>query len=171
MDIKESMDIKDLRPADGEEIPVNEKKPSQRTASRRAAVQALYQWQMTNNTPMEILQYFSVEGLLEDADFAFFKELVVEVIENFEQLDGYYSKLIDRDIKMIDPVERAILRVACYELKNKIETPYRVVINEAVELAKRFGAEESHKYINGVLDRAAKRLRSLEQLEDTKKKK
>ena len=159
-----------FKPSDGVEIPFKEKKPSQRTASRRAAVQAIYQWQMTNNSPVDILQYFSVEGLLEGADFALFKELVLEVIEQHEVLDTTYSKFLDRDVKMIDPVEKAILRLACFELKHKVEVPYRVVINEAVELAKRFGAEKSHMYINGVLDRVAKRLRSVEQLEDTKKK-
>jgi N utilization substance protein B len=165
------MEIKDLRPADGVEIPVDEPKVSARTGARRAALQALYTWQMMGNSPVEILQYFAQEDLLEGADFPLFKQLVLEVSEQAEELDQHFLAFIDRDIKRIDPVEKAVLRIACYELKHSLEIPYRVVINEAVELAKRFGAEESHKYINGVLDRVAKRLRSVEQLEDSKTKK
>lgn len=151
-----------IQPGQGVEIEEKEGPVSPRSQARRVALQALYQWQMTNLAVLEILKQFSEDGYLEKMDFDLFKELLYSVSEQSEQLDAMYSDFIDRDLKRLDPVERAILRIGSYELRSKIEIPYRVVINEAVELAKRFGAEESHKFVNGVLDKVAKQARSVE---------
>ncbi|QCU90403.1 transcription antitermination factor NusB [Thiomicrorhabdus sediminis] len=154
--------INDIQPGQGEEVIEPEKKVSARSQSRRVALQGLYQWQMTNEEIPQIIKQFNEDGLLEGLEFDWFKELISEVSANAEQLDTLYADYLDRAVTRIDPVERAILRIGSYELQTKIEIPYRVVINESVELAKRFGAEESHKYINGVLDKVAKQLRKLE---------
>lgn len=151
-----------IQPGQGVEIEEKEKPVSPRSQARRAALQAIYQWQMTNAAVLNIMQQFSEDGYLEKLDFDLFKELLATVTQESEQLDAIYADHIDRDIKRLDPVERAILRIGTYELRSKVEIPYRVVINEAVELAKRFGAEESHKFVNGVLDKVAKQVRQLE---------
>ena len=156
------MTIDDIQPGRGEEIEETESKVSPRTQSRRTALQGLYQWQMTHEAVFEIIKQFQEDDLLENLDFDFFKELLSEVASKAESLDALYAGFLDRAVTRIDPVERAILRMGCYELQDKIEIPYRVIINECVELAKRFGAEESHKYINGVLDKVAKQLRKAE---------
>jgi len=154
--------IDDIQPGQGEEIVEQETKVSLRTQSRRVALQALYQWQMTNEDVSQIIKQFNEEGLLEGLELAFFEELLSEVSAHAESLDELFSGYLDRSVARIDPVERAIMRMGAYELQSKIEIPYKVVINESVELAKRFGAEESHKYVNGILDKAAKQLREAE---------
>ena len=154
--------IKDIQPGQGEEIVEKETQVSPRTQSRRVALQALYQWQMTNESIPEIIKQFNEDGLLEGLEFDWFKELLSEVSNTSEALDALYADYLDRSVARIDPVERAIMRMGVYELQSKIEIPYKVVINESVELAKRFGAEESHKYVNGILDKAAKHLRIAE---------
>ncbi|WP_228766990.1 transcription antitermination factor NusB [Thiomicrorhabdus heinhorstiae] len=148
-----------IRPGSGEEIIEKEKRVSPRSQSRRVALQALYQWQMTFEEPAVIIRQFQEDQRLNNLDLELFKELFGEVVSQAESLDEIYGSYLDRAVSMIDPVERAIMRLGVYELKNKPEIPYRVIINEAVELAKRFGAEESHKYVNGILDKAAKALR------------
>lgn len=154
--------IKDIQPGQGEEVVEHEGQITPRTQSRRVALQALYQWQMTNEEIPEIIKQFNEDGLLEGLEFDFFKEIILYVSQNAETLDALYSENLDRSVARIDPVERAIMRMGVYELQSKIEIPYKVVINESVELAKRFGAEESHKYVNGILDKAAKQLREAE---------
>ena len=154
--------INDIQPGQGEEVVEPEAKVAPRSQSRRVAVQALYQWQMNHDEVSQIIKQFNEDGLLEDLEFDWFKELLTEVSQQAESLDALYAEFLDRSVARIDPVERAILRIGAYELQSKVEIPYRVVINESVELAKRFGAEESHKYINGVLDKVAKQLRKLE---------
>ncbi len=154
--------IDDIQPGQGEEVIEDEGKVTPRTQSRRVALQALYQWQMTNEEVPEIIKQFQEEGLLEGLEFDLFKELLTEVSASAEALDEIYGPYLDRSVARIDPVERAIMRMGAYELQSKIEIPYKVIINESVELAKRFGAEESHKYVNGILDKAAKQLRSAE---------
>ena len=91
-----------------------------------------------------------------------FKTLISEISVKAEDLDALYETYLDRSVARIDPVEKAIMRMGVYELQNSIAIPYKVVINECVELAKRFGADESHKYVNGILDKAAKQLRATE---------
>jgi len=154
--------LKDIQPGQGEEVVEKEGQVSPRSQSRRVALQALYQWQMTNEEIPVIIKQFNEDALLADLELDLFKELITEVSKKAEDLDALYSDYLDRSVSRIDPVERAIMRMGVYELQSKIEIPYKVVINESVELAKRFGAEESHKYVNGILDKAAKELRAAE---------
>lgn len=125
-------------------------------------MQALYQWQMTAQTASEITHQFSENEDYHKADPEYFYELVTEVIESVEQLDELIQPHLKRSIESIDPVERALLRLAANELLNHIEVPYRVVINEAVALSKKYGAQEAYKLVNGVLDKLAPVHRPLE---------
>lgn len=134
----------------------------QRSKARGLAVQAIYQWQMAGQPVNDIVAQFLTEHAGRKVDTDYFRDLVVGVIANRERIDQGLGDDLDRDIERVDPVERAVLRMAGYEFLEHPEIPYRVVINEAVELAKVFGAEKGHRYVNGVLDKAARRLRSLE---------
>ena len=134
-------------------------RPGIRTRTRRAALQALYQWQMTGHSAEELRAQFTENPPPGGFDPAFFEALVGGVIIDFEVLDTELAAFTDRPVTEIDPVERAILRMGVHELRSMAEIPWRTVINEAVELARTFGAEQSHKYVNGVLDRVARRLR------------
>lgn len=129
--------------------------PRERTRARRAAVQALYQWQLTGQAPAEIGAQFSATPQLRKCDTQYFHELLSQVPLCVDDLDEHLAAVIDRPIGQLDPVERAILRIGVFELIHQADVPAKVIINEAVELAKLFGAEESHKYVNGVLDRLA----------------
>ena len=134
----------------------------QRSRSRSLAVQALYQWQMAGQDVASIISHFLVEQDGKRFDGDYFNELVRGVPARLNELDSALAPCVDRPLEAVDPVERAILRVGTYELLEHPEIPYRVVINEAVELAKTFGAEQGHRYVNGVLDKAARALRPLE---------
>lgn len=136
-------------------------KPSRHLA-RQAAVQALYQWQLTSQPPQDIEQHFINDHQFKDVDLEYFHQLVREVPLHLHELDDHLVPCIDRGIDEVDPVERAILRIGAYELEFRLEVPYKVVINEAVELAKTFGAEHGHKYVNAVLDKVAAKLRAAE---------
>ncbi len=138
------------------------KKGSSRSGAREVAMQALYQWLQAETEAGELVQQFKRAGLLKDIDAKYFRTLVLGVIEGADGLAFEISEILDRDITHLDPVERAVLLLAVLELRDRVEVPYRVVINEAVELTKRFGGQDGHRYINGVLDKAAKRLRSTE---------
>ena len=134
-----------------------------RIKARRSAVQALYQWHMTKNPMQEIITEFENEqARLKKADIDYFRELLTGTAKSSEELDEHLSPLLDRKLDELDPVERAILHIGLYELLTYQELPWRVVINESVELAKMFGAEQSHKFINGVLDKAAHKIRASE---------
>jgi transcription antitermination protein NusB len=133
-----------------------------RHKARRSAVQALYQWQLTRQPPAEIERDFLADPSLKDADLDYFHHLVREIPAHVPELDEQLAPHIDRGIAEIDPVERAILRLGAFELGFHPEIPYRVVLNEAIELAKTFGAEQGHKYVNAVLDRVALVLRAQE---------
>jgi N utilization substance protein B len=134
----------------------------QRSRSRSLAIQALYQWQMAGQDVSAIVDHFLVEEDAKTFDSDYFGELVRGVPARLDALDEALGAYIDRKLEAVDPVERAILRLGAYELIEHPEIPYRVVINEAVELAKTFGAEKGHRYVNGVLDKAARALRPLE---------
>jgi N utilization substance protein B len=134
----------------------------QRSRSRSLAVQALYQWQMAGQDIADIIDHFLLEQDPKTFDTTYFAELVRGVPARVDALDQALAAFVDRRIEQVDPVERAILRLGAYELTEHPEIPYRVVINEAVELAKTFGAEKGHRYVNGVLDRAARDLRPIE---------
>lgn len=139
---------------------------ARRRVARRLAMQAVYQWLMTGNGFNEIYLYFQEESeLAEDfrkSDAAFFRKLFRCAMENDEVLEERITPYLDRKLLQVDPIEHAILRVATCELLNHMETPYKVVVNEYVNLAKKFGAEQAHKFINGVLDKVAADIRPLE---------
>ena len=129
--------------------------PAARSRARRRALQALYAWQMSNSPIDKVIEQFRSEQDMEIADLEYFEALVRGVEKHTEELDAVLSKFIDRTMAQVDPIERAELRIAGFELRFRPDVPYRVVINEAIETAKRFGAEHGHTYVNGVLDRAA----------------
>lgn len=133
-----------------------------KTNARQCAVQALYQWQMTGQNLSLIEIQFHEEERLKDAQKSYFAELFHGVPQQLDAIDAALTEFVDRPVDKIDPVERAILRIGTYELINRLETPYRVIINEAVNLAKYFGADGSHKYVNGILDKVAQTKRSTE---------
>jgi N utilization substance protein B len=130
-----------------------------RSRARQAAIQALYQWQLTGQSAGEIERDFISDSDLRGVDVVYFRHLVSEVPRRQQDLDAHLGPCLDRELRDVDPVERAILRVGAFEFEFHPEIPYRVIINEAVELAKTFGAEQGHKYVNAVLDRLAARLR------------
>jgi len=133
-----------------------------RTLARERSLQALYQWQLTGQALREIELQFLAENDeyrdMKQADVAYFQKLLHGIPAQLEQLDSHLKPCLDRGIAQVDPIELVILRLGCYELTQSEEVPFRVAINEAVELAKKFGAERSHKYINGVLDKIAKKI-------------
>ncbi|MGA7801380.1 MAG: transcription antitermination factor NusB [Gammaproteobacteria bacterium] len=134
----------------------------ERSRARRLALQALYQWQLTGMDAAEVERQFHEREEYRQVDAVYFRELVLESVAHCAELDAHLGPLLDRPIHEVDPVERAILRVGAYELAFRPDIPYRVVINEAVELARKFGAEQGHAYINGVLDQVARVLRGVE---------
>lgn len=127
-----------------------------RTWARRAALQALYQWQLTGEEPYFIEKQFLSERPMGKADLIYFRDLLSNIPKHVVALDAALRGLLDRPIEQLDPVERAILRIGAYELKSRPDVPWRTVITEAVKLAKVFGAEQSHRYVNGVLDKLAR---------------
>lgn len=136
--------------------------PAKRHKARRYAVQGLYHWQLTGDEPRNVIDYMLPDINQNKTDMEYFEQLVLSIPEHLEEIDAALTPNIDRDMAGIDPVERAILRLATYEFIKHPEIPYRVVINEAIEQAKTFGAEEGHKFVNGVLDKTAKTLRAIE---------
>jgi N utilization substance protein B len=133
-----------------------------RSLARRSAVQALYQWQLTGLSLSEIERQFVEEHGLGKAEVSYFNELLHGVPKKLDVIDAALGEFVDRAIADIDPVERAILRIGCYELLFRPDVPYRVVLNEGITLAKSFGAAHSHKYINGILDKIAHKHRAVE---------
>jgi len=133
-----------------------------RSWARRLAMQAIYQWQLTDLDPAAIDAQFQADQDMSKADLGYFQELVQQVPARVQDIDAVIDPFLDRPLPQVDPVELAILRIAAYELLQRLDVPYRVVINEAVELAKKFGAEQGHRFINGVLDKAARKLRPQE---------
>jgi len=136
--------------------------PVLRTRARRRAMQAVYAWQMSGGEARAVIAQFAHEQAREQADLVYFEDLVRGVIGHHASLDAALRPFLDREVAQVDPVERSVLRIAAYELKHRLDIPYRVVINEAIETAKRFGAEHGHTYINGVLDGAAEEWRAVE---------
>ncbi len=136
--------------------------PARRTRARRYALQALYQWDLSGADLNRIEVQFHEDEDFSKVDTDYFHELLHGVPAHLDELDALYRDYLDRPVGELDPVERALLRLAVYELAHRLDIPYRVVINEAVNLGKKFGAEQAHKYVNGVLDRAARALRPVE---------
>ena len=133
-----------------------------RHKARRAAVQALYQWQLTQQAPGDIEDHFILDHAMDDVDVEYFHHLVREIPLHRHELDDHIIPHLDRDLSEVDPVERAILRLGAFEFEFHPEIPYKVVLDEAVELAKTFGAEHGHKYVNAILDKVALDLRAQE---------
>ncbi len=148
--------------------------PKARSAARQRVLQALYQWQLTGQDIQLIESQFIDDPAIENeqaienepdtendldmrqADIPYFQRLLQGIPEHVEQLDTAFAPFLDRSISRIDPIELAILRIGCYELTHSPDIPFKVVISEAVELAKQFGATQSYKYVNGILDKLAR---------------
>ena len=133
-----------------------------RSIARKLAMQALYQWQLTQQTASEIKKQFLDSEDSAGVDREHFEELVGGCIAKNAELSAALQPFIDRPLDQLDPVETAILMIGMFELQQRADIPYRVVINEGVDLTKRFGATDAHKYVNAVLDRAARELRAAE---------
>jgi N utilization substance protein B len=133
-----------------------------RGKSRRLAMQAIYQWQMTGDNISDIKQQFYDENNMAKLDSAFFSEMVSGVASSISELDPLLEKYMSRKVESVDPVERSILRLATYEFINRFDVPYRVVLNEAVTITKEYCAENSHTFVNAVLDKVAKEIRHIE---------
>lgn len=131
-------------------------KPSERRKARHFAVQAIYQWQMTQDNVADIEEQFKLDQDMKGVDLGYFRELLFGVAGNLSKLDTTFSPFLSRKLEDLDLVDKAILRLATFELLYRKDVPYRVVINEGIELAKAFAAEDSHKFVNGVLDKVIK---------------
>ncbi|TKR29773.1 transcription antitermination factor NusB [Luteimonas gilva] len=136
--------------------------PVARSRARRRAMQAVYAWQISGGDVRQVIAQFAHEQAHEVADLEYFEDLVRGVLQHRSELDQALQQYLDRDVEQVDPIERAVLRIAAYEMKHRIDVPYRVIINEALETAKRFGSEHGHTYVNGVLDHAAAEWRAIE---------
>jgi transcription antitermination protein NusB len=133
-----------------------------RSVARKLALQALYRWQLNTCPWQDLVQEFGTAEDMARADQEYFRFLVEGVARDSATLDERLAAFSDREPRLLDPIERAILLIGLYELTSRQEVPYRVAINEAVALAKRFGATDGHKFVNAVLDRAARELRPAE---------
>lgn len=137
--------------------------PAARRKARHYAMQALYQWQISRLEPREIVRQFQDDYDMTHVDLAYFEELLKAVPQQTEELDQAFQPFLqERSLAELDPITLALLRMASYEMLQRIDVPYRVVINEAVGLARKFGPTDSHKFINGVLDRVAGQYRTAE---------
>lgn len=142
---------------------------AKRRKARHYAMQALYQWQMAAASLNHIEAEFRTDNDFNKVDIEYFSQILHEVPAQVSEIDALISLgLTDRTIAEINPVEHALLRMAVFELQKRIDTPYRVVINEAVILAKKFGAQDSHKFINAVLDKVAQTARTIETAQQKK---
>lgn len=134
----------------------------ERSRARRYAMQAMYQWDLSGtDLPLIRRQFMEAEDFSK-TDTNYFIELLSEAPKKVDIIDENITKYIDRPLEQLDPVERAVLRLATYELLYRLDIPYKVTINEAVKLTKKFGSEQGHAFVNGVLDKAAHKLRAAE---------
>lgn len=131
------------------------KKISPRRRARECAVQALYSWYVSQNPAETVELAFITDQDMKGVDLPYFRKLFRQTVEHIDAVETTLRPYLDRDIGELDPIERAILRLAVYELQFEPDVPYKVAINEAIEVAKVFGADDSHKYVNGVLDKIA----------------
>ncbi len=125
-------------------------------------MQALYQWHMAGASPSDIEAEFRDEYDFGHVDLEYFQALLHGVPGSVDELEEVLTPLLDRKVEALDPIERTLLRMGVFELQHRLDVPYKVVISEAVALTKKFGATDGHKYINGVLDKAARQLRKVE---------
>ncbi len=133
-----------------------------RTRARELLLQALYQKQLAEHSTAELVSQFHEQVAYERVDKEFFDELLPAISDGQDDLEKVIDELIDRPLKQLDPVELGILLIGVHELQSRLDIPYRVVINECVNLARRFGALDGHKYINACLDAAAQSIREIE---------
>jgi len=139
--------------------------PEHLAAKRRARkrlVQALYQWQLNKSPAKSIINQFLTEQDMGKVDQLFFQQTLHGIVDNMEEIQAEITPLIDRSSYAVGEVEKAIMMIGVYEFKNHIETPYKVILNEAIELAKQYGGDGAHTFINGTLHKASKKLRPLE---------
>ncbi len=136
--------------------------PVARSRSRRRALQAVYAMQLSGTGVKDVIAQFAHEQAHEAADLEYFKDLVRGVARHHAELDAALQPFLDRSVEEVDQIERAMLRIATYELQHRLDVPFRVILDEAVKTVKRFGSEHGHTYVNGVLDRAAAQWRALE---------
>ena len=134
-------------------------KPAARRKARGLAVQAIYSWQISQNHVSDIEQQFLLDNDVSKIDVEYFKEIIRGVAAHYKELDTALVPYTERPYEDVDQIEKAIMRLSAYELKFRKDVPHKVVINEGIELAKKFGADDSHKFVNGVLDRAKADLR------------
>lgn len=144
--------------------------PTQRHNARHYALQAMYQWQISQTPISELEADFVVHQIKKKIDLDYFKELIHAIPKNFQELDNHMAPFLKRQIAELDPIELAVLRLGVYELTQRPDVPYRVVINEYLELTKKFGSVEGYKFINGVLDQVARQARKHEVAADKKRK-
>ncbi|MEE4202914.1 MAG: transcription antitermination factor NusB [Halieaceae bacterium] len=135
---------------------------AQRRRARHYALQALYQWTMAGSELADIEAEFRVDYDFRNVDGDYFTAILQGVTRQVSELEALFGGLLDRGLDELDPIERNLLRMGTFELRDRIDVPYRVVINEYVALAKKFGASESFRYVNGILDKVAKQLRAIE---------
>jgi len=135
-----------------------------RRAARQKAMQALYQWDFdaANHSPSDILKQFRDMQNMDRVDGEYFEALFLHVTDNLALVDAAIVKHLDRTIEQLDPVERSVLRICCAELQTQLATPYRVVVNEALEISKDFGADKGYRYVNGIADKLAADIRVTE---------
>lgn len=133
-----------------------------RRLARSRAVQALYAWHLSSDDLIEIENQFLVDQDMKGVDLDYFKELLHQVPAHLDVIDENITGKIDRAFEELDPIECSIMRIAVYELLHRPDVPYRVVINEAIELAKTFGAVDGYKYVNSIVDHLAQDLRLVE---------
>ena len=136
--------------------------PAARRKARHYAMQALYQWEMAGASLATIEAEFIADNNMKHVDLEYFRDILRGVPKTVAELDQKVEPCLSRSIDEVTPVELAILRLAAYELEHRIDVPYRVIINESVELSKKFGANESHRFINGALDKLAQEVRVVE---------
>ena len=135
---------------------------AQRRKARHYGLQALYQWTLSGASPSDIEAEFRVDNDFRHTDGEYFSAVLRGVVHDVEGLESLFEPALDRTLDELDPIERNLLRLGTFELRDRIDVPYKVVISEAVALAKKFGATDSHRYINGVLDKVARELRQIE---------
>ena len=131
-----------------------------RRKARKLVLQALYQWQLSGESLNTIEKQFHEHNRMDKVDAEFFHELLHKIPAQIDELDAVSTPFLDRDLSELNPIELIIIRMACYELLKRLDVPYKVVINEALELAKEFGAEEGYKYVNAVVDKVAQQTRA-----------
>ena len=139
---------------------------AQRRKARHFGLQALYQWTLSGASAADIEAEFRIDNDFQHTDGEYFSAVLKGVVGDVDALEELFSPVLDRRLEELDPIERNLLRLGTFELRDRIDVPYKVVINEAVALAKKFGATDSHRYINGVLDKVAKDLRTLEHAQE-----